>query len=995
MYYICSMKRVLLLLTLIVATVICQARNYDFTVQRLSTINGLPTNIVTRIWQDNTGYVCIETANGVCRYDGYSVTQINNNAHHRSIRSEVLRTRDAEWVRMGAGKLERRGKNNAKQSWQLIPKDVIAYTHNDHFHVADVDDYTEAISTYGSGLFLYDKRTGELTRIINDGMKDYPFLTTLFVDNTGCIWVAADYLGILCIRMNTQNYSHWLLVNNATINDNNHIRSIARLGRNTLCIGNQLGDIYTYDTQKHTVNFMKHAPQRVYSTMVDRHGQLWIGTRGAGLWVDNENIKGLPSPHIYKIMEDANGNVRVAMLQGGVAIIGNKGVKTLLRGKNCHDMIFDSKGQWWVAAEDSLYVFDAHSTTLSPRGVAAGYFVCLCKDVNGNIWAGSIGKGILKYDCSAIEPKATFYSTSNGLPNNNVYSIVEDTKGNIWVGTEDGLSYINPTTGDTRNLHFPISPLANVFNERAAVCLSNGHLMFGTHDGLIEIEPEATVTNNTLPNTSITSFVINGENSTLANADLNYKEHNLTFFFSNFQYSSLNSVLYQYWLEGFDTAWCQPTNEHSVIYRKLPPGHYVFHVRSNNGMGQWGKETTYEFTINPPLWNTWWAWTVYSLLLVAIITIVWRTSRRILTLHRQIDVERRVSAFKKDFYDRIERELSNPVTVLHGASENVKINGTSKTTVQSLRRGSKRMMRIMDMIRQFHKLNDMEIQVKAEADSINVETEERFRQIVSCIHAEETEFREMAPPPINHITILIIEDDEDNLTHLTDTLNPYFRVIGQPQLEECESMIATHHPSLILLDITNDEKAGYELTHRVHENLPALPVIHLSFYGDDAHQLRSLRSGATDYIVKPFSGQVLLERVRSVLELSAHTNSADKAQEKKEVLTDVKDKKFLDRMTSMLLAHIGEENFSVEQWAETMNLGRTQFYKRVKELTGETPVQHLHSARLEYAAGLLKDTNATIEEIMLKAGYRNATYFYNSFKKKYGMSPKMYRRCEG
>ena len=250
----------------------------------------------------------------------------------------------------------------------------------------------------------------------------------------------------------------------------------------------------------------------------------------------------------------------------------------------------------------------------------------------------------------------------------------------------------------------------------------------------------------------------------------------------------------------------------------------------------------------------------------------------------------------------------------------------------------------------------------------------------------------MAPPPINsNLTLLIIEDDEDNLTHLTDTLNPYFHILGHQQMEECEDMVAIHSPSLIIIDISEKEKGACELTRRMHDVYPSLPIIHLSSYNDDTYQLRSLRSGAIDYLVKPFSGKVLLERVRKALEIPLATPNNAGEVETREVLTDVKDKKFLDRMNTTLSAHVGDENFSVEEWASLMNLGRTQFYKKVKELTGQTPVQHLHRARLDYAARLLRETNSTLEEVMLRAGYHNATHFYNSFKKRFGMSPKSYR----
>lgn len=986
--YICSMKRcILVALGLFWTVLFCAGRHYDLTVRRISTADGLPTNTVNRVWQDGTGYVWIETTNGLSRYDGYRMTQADDSVRHVSSKSDVLKTRDAEWFRTGNGRLERRDRSGNRQSWQLIAPEVIAYTNNDHFHVADVDARTEAVSTYGNGLYLYDKPTGELTHVA-DGMEDFSYLTYLFVDKTGCIWLAADNLGIVCVRMNTLSSRWQPLVDNTPIHDRNHIRSITPMGGKSLLIGNQTGELYEYDTQNHSVTFTGSAMRRVYSALMDRQGRLWLGTRGGGLWLDGRQIDGLPSPNIYKVCEDKKGNIWVAMLQGGVSRIGNGSISTILRGKDCHDIVQDGDGRWWVAAEDSIYAFDAKGGWKKPHGVQAGFYVCLFRDKSGGVWAGNIGKGLQKFRFAGDGKIATKrYTVSDGMPNNNVYCIVEDRKGNIWAGTEDGIVSLNPKSGDMRSHRFSVSLLSNVFNERAAVCLPDGHLIFGTHDGIVEIDPESHPQNTVRPHTVITTLVVNGVDWPLEKAEFAYNERNLTFCFSNFQYSSLSSVLYQCCLDGVDAEWCEPTKEHTAVYKNLAPGRYTFRVRSNNGMGQWGEESVYEFTINQPWWNTWWAWMLYVSVFAVAAVAVWR----IVHLRRQIDVRRRVAAFQKDFYDRIEQELRNPVNVLLGASENVKVSGASKTTVRSLRRGSKRMLGLMDMIRQFHKLSDMEMQIKAETDSMNEETEQRFRNIVSAIHAEEAEYREMAAPPINNITLLIIEEDEDNLTHLTDTLNPYFRIIGDGRLEDCEELVARHQPSLVIIDISENERKGCDITHRLHEVFPSMPVIHLSSYSDDARHLRSLRSGATDYIVKPFSGKVLTERVRKALEPPyAEPHGTASAEN---VLTDVRDKRFLDLMDATLNAHVGDENFSVEQWAALLNLGRTQFYKKVKELTGLTPVQHLQAARLDYAARLLRNTTATIEEVMLSCGYRNATHFYNSFKKKFGMSPNAYRNA--
>lgn len=979
------MKRLFFIISALLALLPTYGRHYDLMAQRISTADGLPTNIVSRIWQTHDGYMWFETRSGLCRWDGYASQMFAHGTTDVPEQTKELKTCDAEWLREGKGRLTRIGKDGKAESWQLIPREIIEYTGNDHFHVADVDERTEAITTYGSGLYFYDKPTGELTCIKND-VIDNPYLTGLFVDRTGCIWIIEDYLGVKCLRMNSLHYNRHTLVTDSDIQDANHIRCLAPMGNGRLFCSNQMSDAYYYDIASGRASFLKNTEKRVYAALTDRYGNEWIGTRGAGLFKNNRHQEGLPSPNIFQLKEDKDG-IWIAMYEGGVAHLGTEGkTVTFLNGKKCHDIVKDKKGNWWVAAEDSLYMIEVSDKERKAKSVLSGFFICLYIDNNGNVWAGSIGNGLVR--CKDRKN----YTVKSGLENDNIYSIIQDRQGMLWLGTEGGLSCLNPHTEDIQNYRFSDSQLANVFSERTAVSLPDGRLLFGTHDGIVEIEPVKQNKVTAYPETVVTGLLVNGSQSEYE-TQFSYTENNLMFLFSNFEYATLGSVLYQYILEGIDKEWSQPTKEHIAVYRNLPSGHYTFRVRSNNGMGVWGEETALEVTIRQPWWNTWWAWCLY---IIALAVAGWFIIR-MLRLRRKLDIEQRISAFKRDFYNRLERELRNPINVVQGATENVQLSGTSKTTVQSLRRGSRRMLKLMDMIQQFHSMNDLEVQIKAEQDAMNEETEQRFRDIQQAIHAEEGEFKELAPPPINEQTILIVEDDEDNLTHLTDTLNQYFSIIGCPSTEQCESFIQEKMPDLLILDITTDDKAGRLMTKHIHAEYPDLPIIHLSSYNDDSHQLRSLRDGATDYIVKPFSSKVLVERVKKAILGSG--NITKKRNENvspdndafSNVLTNVRDKKFLDQFQAHIAQHIADENFSVEQCAALMGLGRTQFYKRVKALTGETPVWHLHCSRLEYAAKLLRETTATIEEIMLRSGFHSPTYFYNSFKKHFGMSPKEYR----
>ena len=991
------MKRLLLTLIATIWIFSVHALRYELTSQRITTADGLPTNIVSRIWQTDDGYMWFETRSGICRYDGYEVRLFPHGTTAVPGRKKELRVADAVWQREGYGRVTRHGKDGSVRSWQLISHDIISYTKNDHFHVADVDECTEAISTYGNGLFLYDKPTGELTQI-EGGVIDNPYLTGLFVDKTGAIWIIEDYLGVKCLRLNRLNYKRKQLIHGANIQDVNHVRSISELHNGMLLIGNQTGDVYRYDTHSDKSYFQKNMGSRVYASLFDSKGRLWIGTRGKGLFCEGKYIEGLPSADIFSLAEDPREGIWVAMLHGGVVHLHPDGkMDSWLKGKDCHDIKPDDGGRWWVAAEDSLYIINVGTGAV---GIRAGYFVCLSPGVEGTMWAGSIADGLINAKTGQS------YTTANGLVNNNVYSIINDNRGSLWIGTEEGLSCLNTMTGHIHNYRFSESLLSNVFSEQTACRLNDGRLLFGTHEGFIEVLPEDNPASPAPPRTTITRLLAGGilkADSMLqfTHCRLAYNENNVTISYSNFQYAKLYDVLYQYKLEGADDEWASPTKEHSVTYRHLSPGTYRFRVRAGSGNGRWGEEAMMDITIDEPWWNTWWAWAAY-LLAFAVLCLM---AVRIFRLRQHLLLERRVSAFKTDFYDRIERELRNPVNVLQGAAENVQVAGTSKTTVQSLRRGSRRMLRLLDMIRQLHSLDNNELNMKALDDQGSSEAEERFRNIVENIHAEEEEFKELAPPPVNNLTVVIVEDDEDSLTHLTDVLNPLFSIVGCTDLTECQRLVSVHQPSLLIIDITHCEREGRKLTRKLHGDYPSLPIIHLSSFIDDNHQLLSLRSGAHDYLVKPFSGKVLIERIRKAnVFLSPNANSdqrdgipnrsAGNIANNQQLLTSVKDKRFIELFNALLSKHAGDPDISVERLAEMMGLGRVQFYKRVKALTGDTPVQHLQKARLNYVARLLQqEPGVNVEELMLRVGFHNATHFYNAFKKQFGMSPKEMRNA--
>ena len=630
------MKR-FLILVFILCSMTAMARQYHITAQRISTADGLPSNIVSDMWQSEDGFMWFNTITGLCRYDGYSI-QLIDKKEARSItrpkdRQQEMHTLQATWVRRGQGKIARIEKDKPTMEWQLVPREILAYTFNDHIMVSDVDAQTEVISTYGSGLYLYDKPSGELTHICKE---TYPhiisndYLTRMFVDKTGCIWIVEDYLGIKCLRLNQLRYQRTALSETNKLQEANNIRCLALLDEGKLLVGNQIGEIYEFDTETDKLRHIKTMGKRIYAALRDSKGRTWVGTRGEGLWCDGKRIENLPSTHIYKLIEDTDSTIWICTLYGGVIHIQKDGeLEVFMNNKNCHDFVFDKEHRLWIATEDSLFMTDKNRVC----GIE-GYYVCLNKDDNGYVYAGSRGQGLFKCRVENGEIVFTQYISKSQRVNNNIYSITLTSRKLLWLSTEDGLLRLNPNTGDVQSFNITDSQLANVFNERAAVYLPNGNIVFGSHDGIIEIEPP-TLRNDAPMPTLITEIMVNGAalSDSILSSDisLDYSENNITFHFSNFQYDLMESVLYQYQLEGYEKEWNRPTQEHTAVYRHLQPGKYTFKVRSSGGLTIWSEDTSIDIVIRKPWWNTWWAWVLYLFLASSLLLTVLGISHGLLS----------------------------------------------------------------------------------------------------------------------------------------------------------------------------------------------------------------------------------------------------------------------------------------------------------------------------------------------------------------------------
>ena len=246
--------------------------------------------------------------------------------------------------------------------------------------------------------------------------------------------------------------------------------------------------------------------------------------------------------------------------------------------------------------------------------------------------------------------------------------------------------------------------------------------------------------------------------------------------------------------------------------------------------------------------------------------------------------------------------------------------------------------------------------------------------------------------------VLVIDDDRDIRLLLKDFLDERFEVVEAGNGLEAIEMMRIRIPTIIVCDIIMPKMDGVEFvkTMKSQELTRHIPIILLSSKSTIESQIEGLEVGADAYLSKPFHPrhleaiiESLLHRNKAVLEYSESIYAALEQYEGKFIHKE--DKELMLRITKIIHDQIDNEAFSLDFIAHETALSKMQLYRKIKEITGQTPTEYIRSIRLKQAEKLLKTTNKTVQEIMFNCGFNNKAYFYREFAKKYHLPPKEYR----
>ncbi|MFD2889181.1 two-component regulator propeller domain-containing protein [Chitinophaga cymbidii] len=613
---------------------------------------------------------------------------------------------------------------NKEDDEKSIAENAIYSLYKDDLGIIWCGTYKRGISYFAESMGKFSLYTDKSSGGSGLGYKD---VNCFAEDKNGNIWIGTNGGGLIYFDRAAgrfSRYRHNPSDDNSISND--VIVSLYMDRRDNLWIGYYFGGMDHYANGKFTHFRHKHtdpnslAGKSVWRMYEDQRNNFWVGTLGGGLdRFDRSN---------------------------GIFYHNNADLPNSVHSNFITSFAEDKNGDLWIGTSYGIDVLDKakgiflHYLSATHQLSNDNVNILLC-DRNNNMWAGTRA-GLNVFDPTTRTFKS--FRVEDGLPDNNIISMLEDNEGHIWVSTSNGLGKITVLQDADgigircRSYDDADGLQGRAFNVNAALKLRSGELVFGGTEGFNIFDPSTIPQNHHKPSIVFTDLQIFNRKvavheelhhrvilpqslSTIKEIVLRHNENDFSIDFAALNYVNTDKNRYAYMLEGFNKEWSTIDGKtRRLTYTNINPGDYTLHVKAANEDGIWNDEgISLNIRILPPFWKTPLAYATYVLLAALILflarkAVIRRARRRFALEHERAEAHRlhELDMMKIRLFTNVSHELRTPVSLILTSANELIRNGKpadEKHKFQLIHRNARRLLNLVNQLMDFRKMEMREL----------------------------------------------------------------------------------------------------------------------------------------------------------------------------------------------------------------------------------------------------------------------------------------------
>lgn len=876
------------------------------------------------------------------------------------------------------------------------------------------------------GLLEVNERMEETRRWTEDLTDNYAIhdksVHSMCVDREGNLWLGTSYDGVYIMARNRSGMQRFY-PSGLTPAFPRKVRSIEEDPEGILWIGSENGGLVRYD--RRTGSIMRVPlpleTSNILALCVDGPW-LWIGSysrKEPTIRLNRRTLKATPMPNLpkclyyifkgednYLFLSDDNSLFRydtatgvleedeVVSPAGFQYVKGVKGTDGEIWMGGIGAIIYRHKDGETVPLSD--LVEDEDFRKLLTLRNASPKLV----DSRSGLWVTLLHLGLYRIDIGSGSVRK--YEIISGNNSAELYNVMEDREGMIWVTTANGLISLDPVSGKFFTYDKSDGIMSAHFKSSSGIIASNGNLYAGMMEGMLSFDPVKFRSYSCKINAPVfTGFsLIRSSDSPEASDKENFSEglekgkitlkasqNAFVVGVSDMNYSIPKRSRLVYSLDG-GQEWKFVENG-KINFSHLRHGDYILRVRSMmNDSSLDGGESVLKIKVRLPLMISAPFIVLYVILLftllVAVSKFVERRSVRKASEKARLDAEVREAERQKElwsskveFLTDVAHEIRNPLSLVKAPVESLRLrlgksaDSTVVREIDTVSRNADKLSEMLDSLLEVHGGGAYLPRTSQSSDDIPDVTPPRMN----------------VPGTVKEV--LIVEQDAEIMSFLCGRLEDTYNVYSARSIAEAGKILKEKLPDIILCDTDTGTTESYAFCTKLKsapETAP-IPLIIISDNSGQEARVNALNRGAEGFFSKPFSILEMMGAIRSLLENRDNVKGA---------LTDrpavSADKDFLKTLQKIMEAHLSDENLSVDTLAEKACMSSSSLFKKLKALTGMSPGEYITATRMKEAASLMKNTALTIDDISIKVGFRSHSYFSTCFKNRYGMSPKKFRQ---